>query len=283
MWHFTPPSLLKQKCDRQWEYRVADGYAHYPRSSQQLAQTMLSVSRRDASLEVQRPCTDCENQMNKGKISNSRKKIRFLLLFLFLHVEKRVAMAGVDLQCRTGESACYCLFSAFKPGLQKPIAEADPDGGARPHLAKKKVVDLLLRACTWHALQANVREQRLVIARTSVPHVDSSRVSDVYPCLAWDWPRRLKFLLGLLSRFRHLDKPVSDSQNERTCAQRKAPWAVDALPGAEEEGWAWRRCTTFGVQHWNPCRNERLDLLELHRVDQRHLHRVLRQPQRRDR
>ena len=36
-------------------------------------------------------------------------------------------------------------------------------------------VDLLLRACTLHALQANVREQRLVNARTSVPHEDSSR------------------------------------------------------------------------------------------------------------
>ena len=33
-----------------------------------------------------------------------------------------------------------------------------------------------------------------------------------------------------------VDKPVSDSENERTCAQTKAPWAVDALPGAEEEG-----------------------------------------------
>ena len=26
-------------------------------------------------------------------------------------------------------------------------------------------------------------------------------------------------MLGLLSRFRHLDKPVPDSENERTCAQ----------------------------------------------------------------
>ena len=114
IWHFPPslpPSLLKRKCDQPWEYRVADGYAHYPYSSQHSAQTMSSVSRRDASLE--HPCADCE--MNKGKISNSRKEIRFLLLFLFLHVQKRLAMAGVDLQCRTGASGCYCLFSAFKP------------------------------------------------------------------------------------------------------------------------------------------------------------------------
>ena len=47
-------------------------------------------------------------------------------------------------------------------------------GRAPPPREKKKVVDLLLRACTWHALQANVREQRLVNARASVPHVDSS-------------------------------------------------------------------------------------------------------------
>ena len=66
--------------------------------------------------------------------------------------------------------------------------EADPHGGvgdARPHLAQKKVVDLLLRACTWHAAgECSVREQRLVNARTSVSHADSSIVSDVYPCLA---------------------------------------------------------------------------------------------------
>ena len=65
-------------------------------------------------------------KMNKGKISNSRKRYDFYFnLFLFLHVQKRVAMAGVDLQCRTGASACYCLFSAFKPGLQKPIDICD--------------------------------------------------------------------------------------------------------------------------------------------------------------
>ena len=40
-----PPSLLKRKCDRQWEKCMADGFAHYPRSSPQPAQTMPSVSR----------------------------------------------------------------------------------------------------------------------------------------------------------------------------------------------------------------------------------------------
>ena len=52
--------------------------------------------------------------------------------------------------------------TSFPKNLHMPdpcsYPEADPDGGAggaRPHLAKKrKVVDLLLRACTWHALQA---------------------------------------------------------------------------------------------------------------------------------
>ena len=71
-----PPSLLKRKCDRQWEQCMGDGYAHYPRSSTLPAQTMSSVSPRDASLEVH-----CE--MSKETISNSRRKIRFLLLFFF--------------------------------------------------------------------------------------------------------------------------------------------------------------------------------------------------------
>ena len=34
---------------------MADGYAHYPRSFAQPVQPMSSVSRRDASLEVQHP------------------------------------------------------------------------------------------------------------------------------------------------------------------------------------------------------------------------------------
>ena len=73
-----PPSLLKRKCDRQWEQCMADGYAHYPRSSPQPAQTMSSVSRRDASLEVQHPL-----QNEQGDNLEQSNKIRFLLFFSF--------------------------------------------------------------------------------------------------------------------------------------------------------------------------------------------------------
>ena len=52
---------------------MADGRAHDPRSSPQPAQTMSSVSRRDASLEVQHPLRneqeDNLEQSNKNTIS----------------------------------------------------------------------------------------------------------------------------------------------------------------------------------------------------------------------
>ena len=92
--------------------------------------------------------------------------------------------------------------------------------GARAPTSRKKRSLIFFCAPARGTQQANVREQRLVNARTSATarrQFYSFRRLSV--CLAWDWPRRAKFLLGLLSRFRHLDKPVPDSQNERTCAQ----------------------------------------------------------------
>ena len=70
--------------------------------------------------------------------------------------------------------------------MSKP--EADPDGGAggaRPHLAKKKGLTLNFFCAPARNLQRGtqqevVRKQRLVNARTSVLHVDSYIVSDVY-------------------------------------------------------------------------------------------------------
>ena len=76
---------------------MADGYAHYPCSSPQPA-TVPSVSRRDAFLEVQCPLRICE--MNKEMIS----KKNTISTFFFLRAKKQAA--GVNLQCRTGVSAC---------------------------------------------------------------------------------------------------------------------------------------------------------------------------------
>ena len=57
-------------------------------------------------------------------------------------------------------------------------------GGACPHLAKKRSLQLIFFRAPARNLQRgtqqeNVRKQRLVNARTSVPHIDSSIVSDV--------------------------------------------------------------------------------------------------------
>ena len=61
--------------------------------------------------------------MNKETISNSWRKIRFLLLFfLFLRAQKRAA--SVDLLCWTGASACHCLFSAFNPAFKSQSISA---------------------------------------------------------------------------------------------------------------------------------------------------------------
>ena len=70
---------------------MANGYAHYPRSSPQPAQTMSSVSRRDASLEVQRPLRN-----EQGDNLEQSKKATISTFFLFLHAQKRAA--GVVLQ-----------------------------------------------------------------------------------------------------------------------------------------------------------------------------------------
>ena len=72
---------------------MADGYAHYPRSFPQPVQTMSSVSRRDASLEVQRPLRN-EHGDNLAQSKNDTISTFFLS---FLDVQKRTA--GVDLQC----------------------------------------------------------------------------------------------------------------------------------------------------------------------------------------
>ena len=73
-------------------------------------------------------------KMNKETISNSRRIVRFLLFFLFLHAQKRAA--GVDLQSQTGASACHCLFSAFNLAFKsQSISVMDR---LQPHL------------CTYH-------------------------------------------------------------------------------------------------------------------------------------
>ena len=103
---------------------MADGYAHYPRSSQQPAQTMSSVSRRDASLEVQHPL-----QNEQGDNLEQSKKNTISTFFLFLHAQKWVA--GVD-ECRTEADACHALpIWRLQPGLQKPIDDIG-DGSAPP-------------------------------------------------------------------------------------------------------------------------------------------------------
>ena len=119
-----PPSLLKRKCDRQWEKCMADGYAHYPCSSQQPAQTMSSVSRRYASLEVQRPLRN-----EQGDNLEQSKKNTISTFLSFLHAQKWVA--SVD-ECRTEVDSCHALpIWRLQPGLQKPIDDIS-DGSAPP-------------------------------------------------------------------------------------------------------------------------------------------------------
>ena len=72
------------------------------------------------------------------------------------------------------------------------------------YLAKKKgrwsSFARLRVICSVARTQANVREQRLVNARTSVPHVDSSfqtSILSVSGLRLLYWPRRAKFLLKL--------------------------------------------------------------------------------------
>ena len=72
---------------------MADGYAHYPRSSPQPAQTMSSVPPRDASLEVQRPFRN--EQGDNLEQSKNDTISTFLFFSVFLHAQKRTA--GVDL------------------------------------------------------------------------------------------------------------------------------------------------------------------------------------------
>ena len=71
----------------------------------------------------------CEMNKETILILNSRRKIRFLLFFLFLHAQKWVA--GVD-ECRIEADACHALpIWRLQPGLQKPIDEIS-DGSAPP-------------------------------------------------------------------------------------------------------------------------------------------------------
>ena len=72
---------------------MGDGYAHYPRSSPLPAQTMPSVSPRDASLEVQRPLRNEQGD----NLEQSKKNTISTSFFLFLRAQKRAA--SVDLLC----------------------------------------------------------------------------------------------------------------------------------------------------------------------------------------
>ena len=62
---------------------MADSYAHYPRSSPQPVQTMSSVSRRDASLEVQRPLQN-EHGDNLAQSKNDTISTFFFQFFCTL-------------------------------------------------------------------------------------------------------------------------------------------------------------------------------------------------------
>ena len=79
---------------------MADGYAHYPRSSPQPAQTVPSVSRRDASLEVQRQL--------RNEQGDNLEEYDFYSFFLFCTLKSWQPV--YNLQCRAGASACHCLF-----------------------------------------------------------------------------------------------------------------------------------------------------------------------------
>ena len=120
---------------------MADGHAHYPRSSQQPAQTISSASRRDASLEVQ-----CPLQNEQGDNLEQSKKNTISTFFLFLHAQKWVA--GVD-ECRIEADACHAL----------PIWRPQP-GMAFKSQSMRSAMDLHLlpfllgivrdRAMTWN-------------------------------------------------------------------------------------------------------------------------------------
>ena len=90
---------------------MADHYAQYPRSSPQRAQTMSSVSRRDASREVQRPLRN-----EQGDNLEQLKKIRFHLFFSF---SARSKAGG---RCRSAVlnlSECLCLFRFFNLAFKR--------------------------------------------------------------------------------------------------------------------------------------------------------------------
>ena len=90
------------------------------------SQTMSSVSRRDASLDVQRPL---RNEQGDNFDLEQSKKNTISTFLLFLHAQKWVA--GVD-ECRIEADACHALpIWRLQPGLQKPIDEIS-DGSAPP-------------------------------------------------------------------------------------------------------------------------------------------------------
>ena len=96
-------------------------------------------------------------------------------------------------------------------------------------------------------IQTGARGARAPTSRKKKGRWSSFARLHVYPCLAWDWPRRAKFLLGLLSRFRHPDKPVPVSQNERTCAQTEPDEDVPPSGFNTETHWTLRLKFNFTV------------------------------------
>ena len=86
-----PPSLLKRKCDRQWEKCMADGHAHYPRYSQQLLKQCRLSHAGTLPLDVQRPLRN--EQGDNFDLEQSKKNT----ISTFLSFSARSEVSG---RCR---------------------------------------------------------------------------------------------------------------------------------------------------------------------------------------
>ena len=164
IWHFTPslPPQTKVWSTMREMYGWWLLYAHYPRSSQQPTQTMSSVSRRDASLEVQRPL------WNEQGDNLEQSKKNTTSTFLSISARSKVAWAaGVD-ECRTEADARHALpFNwRLQPGLQKPIDDIS-DGSPPPAFFCLDLFEIAQWLATLYWRFALICKRRSAIGRRS--------------------------------------------------------------------------------------------------------------------
>ena len=109
---------------------MADGYAHYPRSSPQPAQTMSSVLYRDASLNVRRPLRN-----EQGDSLEQLKKNAIFTFFPFYCFTARSKAGGRSVELERVAVIAYLAPStwASKSIISQSISAMDLDGSACMH------------------------------------------------------------------------------------------------------------------------------------------------------